>query len=284
MIMTTTTKNRLFALALAVTLFLGAPSLSTGTRAFAQEAGEGGPPSQEEIIKKVQEIEKLMRGAEEALARSTHSRRARADSEKTAAEIEKLINEQAQAQSGKSADQLRQEAAAGSEEARKQIEQMTKDATAKIQKLMESAGGSAGGAADGVRKLLEKTKSQGEQAAAGIEWILRQAGSSGRSGGQGKHQPRPEDSEPQGKKPGQDDPEGEKPDDPKEDEDDPNGDRPESDVEPPKSPEFEKWYAALPPQVRKAYESEDWNAIPVQWRGMLRAWTKLFNDLEKDRR
>jgi len=258
-------------IALAVSLGL------VGTPAYAQETGEDGPPSQEEIIQKVKEIEQLMRKAEESLARSTHARRARADSEKTAQEIEKLVNEQAQAQTGKSADQLRQEAEAGSDEARKKIEQITQDATNKIQQLMESAGESGGGASDGVRKLLEETKSQGERAAAGIDWILRQSSSSSRSGGGGgQHQKKqPGDDEPQGKKDGED--EGEK--------EEPKGDRPESDVEPPKSPEFEKWYAALPPQVRKAFESEDWDAIPVQWRGMLRAWTmRLANDLEKDRR
>jgi len=44
------------------------------------------------------------------------------------------------------------------------------------------------------------------------------------------------------------------------------------------SPEAAKWLAELPPEVRRAYESRDWDAIPVKWRAILRAWTKKMAD------
>lgn len=43
------------------------------------------------------------------------------------------------------------------------------------------------------------------------------------------------------------------------------------------------WIATLPPQVREAYESNDWDAIPPRWRRLLQLWTKkLAEELDAD--
>jgi hypothetical protein len=48
--------------------------------------------------------------------------------------------------------------------------------------------------------------------------------------------------------------------------------------------QFEVWLAELPPEVRRAYESKDWDAIPAKWRGILRDWTKkMADELEQER-
>jgi hypothetical protein len=59
---------------------------------------------------------------------------------------------------------------------------------------------------------------------------------------------------------------------------------PESEREKPRSPEFEQWWASLPDQARKQYETQDWDSIPPKWREFLREWMKkMAEDLEKGR-
>lgn len=42
--------------------------------------------------------------------------------------------------------------------------------------------------------------------------------------------------------------------------------------------------AQLPPQVRKAYETGEWDAIPPRWRTLIRQWTKkMAEELEQGR-
>jgi hypothetical protein len=108
-------------------------------------------------------------------------------------------------------------------------------------------------------------------------------GGTGGGGGGGQH---PQSEDPQGRKPEKKD---EKPDggDKRSPQEKEKGDEPppEGDREKPRNPEFDKWFAELPPQVRKAYETQDWDSIPPRWRELLRAWTKkMAEDLEKERR
>ena len=154
--------------------------LAPAPRALAQE---GGPPSPEEIQKKVVEIEQAMKKAEEALARSTSGKHSADDA---ARRIEKLLEEKAKAQTGKSCDQLRKEARAGSEESAEALARLTREAQSEaakagagIEKLLDESGGSTREASDGVRKLIESTCDSGREAKKGIEWLLEHAVTSG---------------------------------------------------------------------------------------------------------
>lgn len=245
--------------------------LAPAGAALAQDAG---PPSPEEIKQKVLEIERLMRGAEEALARSTDTRSA---AERAAQAAKKLLDDKSRQETGKSADDLRQEAEKGSSEAKETLERLTKaadeearEAARKMDEVLggEGAGGSSGGASGGIRKLIERVRGEGEGASAGIRWLLEKTVRQGHGGGS-----------PQDKKPSEE----QKKDEP-EKKDKPNEkkphqpDKPPQKLEPPRTPEFEQWIAELPPQVRKAYETEDWDSIPPKWRELLREWTKKMAD------
>jgi len=253
-------------------------------------AQEHGPPSPEEVQEKIRAIEKLMKQAEEALARSTSSRET---AQEAARRLEELLEEKAQEQTGSSADELRKQAKSGSAEAAEALRRLTEEArsdaakaSSEMTRMLEEGGGSTRKATEGVRKLLEKTKKSGEQAGEGIEWLLKNAVSSGgRNSGSGKPD-KPSDEE-GGEKP-KDGDQGKKPEDGEKKPENPSevAKPPESDLDPPREDaKVERWKAELPPQVRRAYESRDWDAIPPKWRSLLRAWTKkMADDLEKGRR
>lgn len=38
--------------------------------------------------------------------------------------------------------------------------------------------------------------------------------------------------------------------------------------------ERDAWLAELPPQIRRAYETQSWDEIPAKWRDLLREWTR----------
>ena len=58
----------------------------------------------------------------------------------------------------------------------------------------------------------------------------------------------------------------------------------ESDAGDARAKQEDAWLADLPPQVRKAYETKDWDAIPRRWRRLVRAWTmKLAREIEQQR-
>lgn len=264
--------NKLTTLALAAALLVPAV-------ARAQESG----PSPEEVKEKVLEIERLMKSAEQSLARSTDTRSA---AERAAEAARKMLDDKAQQEAGKSAEELRKEAEGGSKEAAETLERLTKAANEESQaaakKLGEVLGGGgdgSGAAGQGIKKLIEEIKGQGQGASSGIKWLLDKAGQ-GKGSGQGK----PSDGSGKGKQ--KDAPDPKKPDQ-KKPEDKPASDtkKPESKTEPPRSPEFQQWIAELPPQVKKAYETQDWDSIPPKWREMLKDWTKkMADDLEKERR
>lgn len=239
----------------------------TAAPARAQEE----PPSPEEMKQKVIEIEKLMKKAEEALARSVDSK----DPEKAAKEMEKIFDEQARKQTGKSGEDLRKEAASGSSEAAEAI-----------RKIMEESKKASAGASEEIKKLLEETKQGGQGASAGIEWLLKQVksgggGSGGGSGGGGGGKDPKE-------KPEEKKPDGDKKDDPKDKKDeqkDKGPKPPESNKERPRNPQFEAWYASLPPQVKQAYDAQDWDSIPPQFRSIVREWTKkMAEEQDKERK
>ena len=134
---------RLRSLTVAAALAVLAPA--TSLVALAQEHGGGGPDPQE-VLKRVIEIEHLMKDAEKALARSTDANAARTAEDR----IEKLLDEKAQAQAGKSAEQLRKDASGGSAEA-----------TETLRRLLEESKTEANAATKSVEKLLdEKARSQ----------------------------------------------------------------------------------------------------------------------------
>lgn len=239
--------------------------------AVASAQDEGGPPSPEDVRKKVVEIEKLMKQAEDSLSRSLDSTSAEARAKRAA----KLLDERARETTGKSADELRKLAESGA-----------KDAAETLRRLTEESQRSAEGATEGVRRLLEETKQGGQGASAGIRWILEKAVQQSKRPGQQSPSPQPpkDGHDPQGKDPKKDPKSPEESKDPKDRQtsDDPP---PPSDREKPRDPRFEKWFAELPPQVRKAYETQDWDSVPPKWREMLRAWTKrMADDLEKERK
>ncbi|MCG3134450.1 MAG: hypothetical protein HMLKMBBP_01756 [Planctomycetes bacterium] len=242
--------------------------------ARAQDHG----PDPQDIERKILEIERLMKQAEESLAKASGAKSETA--EDTARRIEKLLDEKARQSAGKSAEELRKEASGGS-----------KEATEALKRLMEEAKSESSKSGEGIKRLLEETKSGGKGATDGIQWLLEQAQRGGTGGsGQGQQQQKPEggqdpkdpvrekqkpDSEP-------------KPKDGKESEEkpkDPKAELPESRREKPRTEEMQKWLAELPPQVRKAYETEDWDSVPPKWRDLLREWTKkMADDLERERR
>lgn len=231
---------------------------SFSSAALAQDAGHEGP-SPEEVKEKIVEIEKLMKDSEQLLAGAIDSR----DPSKRSAElIKKLINEKAGGEDA--ADEMRKLAEQGSKEAQEKIakltEEATQEATRRMKKLLESTGGASGG----IKKMLDSGRDQSDETGKKIEWILDNVKSSG--GGSGKK-----------KKP--------KPKDEKEKQQEKEKPKPQSHrLDQPQSPQFDAWLAELPPQVRKAYESRDWDSIPPRWRHILRAWTKkMAEKLEKDR-
>ena len=253
---------------------LAALAAFAAPRALAQEGGDA-PPDADEIRKKVIEIERLMKGAEEALAKSTNTRAA---AEKAAEAAEKLLDEKAQKETGKSAEQLRDETRSGSKEAKEALERLTKAAQEEARRAAEAmtalGGQRAEQAGEGVKKLLEKVKGEGEGAASGIQWLLDNAVQHGGGGGGQKPPPK------QG-----DDPKDKKPEGQEEPKDTARTPPPESPREKPRIPEDQQWYAELPAQVKKAYDTQDWDSIPPRWRELLREWTKkMAEELETERR
>jgi hypothetical protein len=245
-------------------------------------------PDPEEVKKKIVEIEKLMKGAEEALARSTDTRSA---AERSAEAAKKLLDQKAREETGKSAEDLRKEAENGSQQAKETLERLTKaaqkeaeDAAKKLTEILGGNGGGAsggsGGSSAGIKELIEKIKGDGKGASERMEWLLKLT-----RPGQGRSQPRPDQSGQPDKQENKPDPQ--KPDKKKPEEKKPESSqkKPESKTEPPRSPEFVQWVAELPPQVRRAVESQDWDSIPPKWREMLRDWTKkMAEESEKESR
>src|SRR5262245_2121241 len=129
----------------AALAFAGA--LSVPALAHAQE---GGGPDMEEVKKKILEIEKLMKSAEESLARSTDTRSA---AERSAEAAKKLLEQKAKEQTGKSCDELRKEAESGSQQAKETLERLTKEAqkeaeqaAKKMTDILSGNGGQSGAA------------------------------------------------------------------------------------------------------------------------------------------
>ena len=150
-------RSRHAALVAAAAAFL---LLVPAPRAMAQEGG--GPPSPEEVQEKIREIEKLMKKAEEALARSTSSRQNAADA---ARRLEELLDEKAREQTGKSSDQLREEAKQGSTSSAEALKKLTEEARSdaakagsEMERVLGQGGGSTREAVEGVRKLLADQK------------------------------------------------------------------------------------------------------------------------------
>lgn len=274
-----TLRPRLAAIAFAGALLV--PAL-----ARAQEQG----PDPEEMKQKILEIERLMKSAEQSLASSTDTRSA---AEKAAEAARKMLDEKARQETGKSSEELRKLAESGSKDAAETLERLTKAANEEAKKAGEKlsevlggssggssggtptgAGGTSGGSSHGLREIIEKIKGDGQGASAGIKWILaktRTSSSQSPSGGGNSKDKEKKPDAPDSKKP----------------EDKPKSDdkKPESKTEPPRTPEFEQWYAELPAQVRKAYDSQDWDSIPPKWREMLKEWTKkMADEMEKERR
>jgi hypothetical protein len=256
----------------AAAVFAGALLLPVVAR--AQDAGQG--PDPEEVKKKVLEIERLMKSAEESLARSTDTRSAE---ERAAEAAKKILDDKAKKETGKSGAELRKEAEGGSKEAKETLERLTNSANEEAKKAAEkmtqvlNGGSGSAGAGGGIKELIEKIKGDGTGASEGIKWLLKNV----REGqGQGRQSPPKDDG---GGSPKDKKPEDKKPEDQKSDK------KPESNKEPPHSPQFEQWIAELPPQVRKAYDTQDWDSIPPKWREMIRAWAaKLSKEDGKERR
>jgi hypothetical protein len=259
---------------LAAAVFAGALSLSAVAR--AQDGSQG--PDPEEVKKKVLEIERLMKSAEEALARSTDVRTAE---ERAAEAAKKILDDKSKKETGKSSAELRKEAEGGSKEAKETLERLTNSANEEAKKAAEkmtqifNGGSGSSGASGGIKELIEKIKGDGAGASEGIRWLLknvRESESQSKGGGGGGS---PKDEPPKEKKP----------EEKKQDEPQKTDKKPESKTEPPHSPEFEQWIAELPPQVRKAYDTQDWDSIPPKWRDMIRAWAaKLSKEDAKDKR
>jgi hypothetical protein len=140
-----------------------------------------------------------------------------------------------------------------------------------VKKLLESVDGSSKGSAQGIQWILEKAVSKGG--------TRRQQDPSGQQPQQGEdpkgepQKPQPKE-KPKGGEDGKDPKDRQKTDTPP----------PPSEREKPRSPEFESWFAELPPQVRKQYETQDWDSIPPKWRDLLRDWMKKVQDeMEKGR-
>lgn len=255
--------------------------------AFARAQDGGGEPDPEEVKKKILEIEKLMKGAEEALARSTDTRSA---AERSAEAAKKILDQKAKQETGKSAEDLRKEAESGSQQAKDTLDRLTKaaqkeaeDAAKKMTEILGGNGGggatgSSGGSSAGIKELIEKLKGDSKGASERMKWLLDQTKP-------GPGRARPENGGGQEKQPDAKDPS--KPDKPKQEDKKPQdtNKKPESKTEPPRNPEFVQWVAELPPTVRRAVESQDWDSIPPKWREMLRDWTKkMAEESEKDTR
>ena len=271
------------------TTFALAGALLLPAFARAQDEGHGAGPDSEEVKKKILEVEKLMKSAEEALARSTDTRSA---AERSAEAAKKILEKKAQQETGKSCDQLRKEAESGSKEAKETLERLTKaaqqeaeEAAKKMTEILGNGGGqggasgASGGSSGGIKELIEKIKGDGKGASERMKWLLDQTRpgqgqQQPKDGGKGKpekQQDKPDPEKPEKK------PEEKKPEDGKK--------KPPEKTEPPRSPEFVQWIAELPPQVRRAVESQDWDSIPPKWRDMLRDWTKkMAEESEKENR
>jgi hypothetical protein len=257
--------------ALAGALLLAAP-----LAAWAQEHGQ---PSTEDIKKKVLEVERLMKAAESALASTTDTRSA---TERSADAARKILDERARRETGKSAEELRKLAEGDSDEAKKAAESLARltqaaeeEAKKAAEKITDLGQGTAGGASKKVKELIEEIRGEGKSASSGIQWLIDNAIKD--SGGGGGQKPPP---------PPQQQPGNEQPKDPKKPEKDPKEPqdgtkKPDDKTEPPpKPPEFDQWLVSLPPQVRKAYMSEDWDSIPPKWRDMLKKWIKQMAEKE----
>ncbi|MEN8149315.1 MAG: hypothetical protein ABFS86_05795, partial [Planctomycetota bacterium] len=60
-----------------------------------------------------------------------------------------------------------------------------------------------------------------------------------------------------------------------EEEPNPDAKKPVSPKDDPVDPDLEKeWLATLPPEVRKAFENRNWDAIPPKWREVIRKYMK----------
>lgn len=269
--------------------FAVAAALLAPSFALAQEQ----EPSADEVKQKILEIERLMKGAEESLARSTDTRSA---ADRAAEAARKILDQKAKQETGKSPDDLRKEAEGGSKEAKETLERLTKsaneeakEAARKISEVLDGgqsggqggggAAGGSGGSSRGIRELIEKIKGEGQGASLGIKWLLDKS-----TQHKSSQSPPKDDKGKKEKQPNAPDPK--KPEDKKPEEKPKEGDqKPESKKEPPRNPDFEQWIAELPPQVRKAYETEDWDSIPPKWREMLKEWTrKMAEELEENRR
>lgn len=245
-------RNQFVKSGAALGLVLTAAVFVSSTPASAQDQPE---PSQDEMKAKVREIDRLMRQAEEALVASLSAAEKSKLSEQA---IEKLLDEKAKSSTGKSAEELRKLAESGSEEASTTLKKLMQESSEavsrmtveKLREMLDQAGGSSGKAGEGVRKILEDTKDSSQGVIESIQWVLDQAKAK-------QEQQPPKKEEPK---------------------------KPQSKTEPPKDPKGEIWVAQLPPQIRKAYESQDWDSIPPKWRAVLRAWTKkMASELEKSR-
>ena len=236
--------------------------------ALAQDA-EG--PSPDEILEKVKEVDRLMKQAETSLAKALDGK---ASSEDADALIEKLLDQKSREQADCSASELRDRARSGSKEAQETLAKLIREATKEVQaqvakRMEELAQGGQGSrsASEGIRKVLENGRSESAGVSKGIQWLLDNATS--RQGNGPNSPPQQREQEQQDK--------------PKQNPDKADQDKPESETEPPSTPEAEKWLADLPPQVRKAYETRDWDSIPVRWRRIIKLWTlKMRQELDKE--
>src|SRR6185369_5838474 len=102
--------------------------------AFARAQDKEQGPDPEEVKKKVIEIERLMKSAEESLARSTDTRTA---AERSAEAAKKILDDKAKKETGKTPQQLEQEAAAGSKEAKETLERLTNSANEEAKQAAE---------------------------------------------------------------------------------------------------------------------------------------------------
>ena len=132
-------------------------------------------------------------------------------------------------------------------------------------------------------ELLGESKKNGQEASKLMGDIVKNAPQSS-GGGQGHEQQDPKDQK--GEEPkGQDevdkkDPKNSKEGDPEsseksEEKPNPDAKKPVSAKDKPSDPDLAKeWLATLPPEVRKAFENRNWDAIPPKWREVIRKYMK----------
>ncbi len=198
----------------------GLPRVALGALLASVLSGAAGPalaqdsggPSPQEIQEKIREIERLMKVAEGALARSTGTAATSSAAEDARRKLEELIDRRAQAETGRSAEKLRSEAAGGSAEAAEALRRITEaarseaatsahDSAARIDELLrqraqqqtgksadelrrEAESGSAE-AAETLRRLMEEAKSEAQRAAEAIDEVLRSGGQAAGGAGDG---------------------------------------------------------------------------------------------------